>query len=214
MGYYPVFLNLKGKRCLVVGGGRVALRKIKVLLKQDAKVSVVSPSVVDGIKRLLEEGKIELRLRRFRKSDLSGAFLVIAATNNRALNREIYNNFHGLINVVDDPELCNFIVPSSIERGDLIIAISTSGISPGLSRSIRMELKNLYPPHFAKYLKYLKKIRGEIIKRLPPDSRRKILKELGSKKIIERLRKDGINGIKEAINYRLKEICGKSNPLD
>ncbi len=206
MGYYPVFLNLKGKRCLVVGGGRVALRKIKGLLKTDARISVVSPSVVDGIKRLSEEGKIELRLRRFRRSDLRGAFLVIAATNDRSLNREIYNSFHGLINVVDDPELCNFIVPSSIERGDLIIAISTSGISPGLSRSIRMELQNLYPHQFAKYLRLLKKIRAEIIKKLPRDSRRKILKRLGSKEIIEKLRKNGVNSIKKAINSMLNEI--------
>lgn len=203
MGFYPVFLNLKGKRCVVVGGGGVALRKIKSLLEAEAKVCVVSPAVVDGIKRLHKQNKIELKMRRFRMSDLKGAFLVIAATSDKTLNRKIYNDFSGLINVVDNPEVCNFIVPSKIKRGDLIIAISTGGVSPGLTRSIRKELSKLYTSQFAKYLTFLKKIRGEIIKRIPPERRRKLLRTLGSERQIKLLRSKGIKGIKNSPIMRL-----------
>src|SRR3990172_11961296 len=137
MKYYPVNLNIKNKMCIVIGGGKVAERKILSLLDCKADVTVISPKVTRFIQKLSDESKISILKRYFRKEDLKEAFLVIAATNSSRINRKIIqeaNKRKILINVVDSPELCDFIMPSLIRRGDLLITISTGGKAPALSK--------------------------------------------------------------------------------
>lgn len=159
LSYYPVFLNLKNKGCVVVGGGKVAERKVLSLLKSGAEVTVISPELTKRLKKESLSERIKHIPHRYKKGDLKNAFLVIAATDSNEINEKVSEDAPHLINVVDLPSLCNFIVPSVVKRGSLTIAISTSGVSPSMAKTIRKELEKLYGPEFARYLNSLKKIR-------------------------------------------------------
>ena len=164
--YFPIFLNLKDKLCLVIGGGKVAERKVENLLKTGAKVKIISPEVTSSLKRLVEEGKIEWERRVYKRGDLNSAWLVIAATNDPKAQKEIYKEAeekHIFCNVVDVPELCSFIVPSTIKRGLLTIAISTSGVSPAVARRLRETLEELIGEEYDFYLKLMKNLREQIL---------------------------------------------------
>ena len=144
--YYPVYLSLEGKKCVVVGGGEVAWRKVETLLAAGTKVCLVSPEITPGIDELVKAGKLVHIRREYRTGDLEGAFLVIGATDNEDINRQVACDAEKtgiLVNIVDVPKLCNFIVPSKVERGDLIISISTGGTSPALAKKIRKQLEGL-----------------------------------------------------------------------
>jgi len=163
--YYPVFLNVAGERCVVVGGGEVAERKARTLLEQGASVVVISPAVVRGLSELAEEGRIEVSLSDYRHGDLHNALLVIAATDDPKVNAGVAREGKErgvLVNVVDDPELSNFIVPSLVRRGDITIAISTGGKSPALARKIRTELEQSFPPEYALLALLLSEVRNEL----------------------------------------------------
>ena len=130
MRYYPVNLDIQNRKCLVVGGGDVGTRKVMTLLDCGAKVIVVSPEVTEKIEEVSNKGLIKLERRGFKPSDLDKMFLVIGATDNPELNRRIHTGAERLgmlCNIADRPEVCNFILPAIVNRGDLIIAISTSG---------------------------------------------------------------------------------------
>ncbi len=165
MKYYPIFLNLQGKLCVVVGGGRVAERKVQGLLRAGAKVKVISPRLTKRLVRLKEQGKIISHLRNFRAADLQNAYLAIAATNDHSVNEKVYEQAMKQkipINVVDDPKHSSFIVPSLVKRGDLILAISTSGKSPALARFLRRKLEKDLGPEYS----YLGKFLGVLRRRL------------------------------------------------
>ncbi len=135
--YYPVYLNLTGKRCLVFGGGPVAEDKIAKLRDSGATVSVVSPEVTPAIRDAALNGHVEWRSRHYQPGDLEGVFLGIAATNQRKVNQQIFQEAERLgvlLNVVDDPGRCTFIAPSIVQRGSVTLAISTGGASPALAR--------------------------------------------------------------------------------
>lgn len=141
--FYPVFLNLTGRRCVVVGGGQIAEGKISKLLDSGAKTVVISPDATPGIRNFSKRGAVELRNRKYQAGDLDGAFLVIAATNDRVVNQEIFEESEKLgvlLNAVDDMPRCSFIAPSIVERGPVTIAISTGGASPALARKLRETL--------------------------------------------------------------------------
>ncbi|MGC8833742.1 MAG: precorrin-2 dehydrogenase/sirohydrochlorin ferrochelatase family protein, partial [Armatimonadota bacterium] len=128
--YYPVFLDLRGKRVLVVGGGQVALRKVKSLLECGAEVLVVAPEAVPDLQQMARDGRIRLVSREYTEVDLEGASLVISATDSRDVNQRVSADAQArgvFVNVVDDPELCSFIVPSVMRRGELVVAVSTGG---------------------------------------------------------------------------------------
>ncbi len=164
--FFPVFLNLKDKLCIVIGGGKVAERKVENLLKTSAKVRVISPEITPVLKRLFEEGRIEWENRAYQKGDLGSAWLVIAATNNPEVQKEVYQEAeekHIFCNVVDVPELCSFIVPSVIRRGMLNIAISTSGGSPAVARRLRETLENFIGEEYEIYLELMKNLRKQIL---------------------------------------------------
>jgi len=165
--YYPVFLKLKNKVCVVIGGGKVAERKILGLLAVGAKVKVISPDLTPKLKSLYEKGTFIWEERPYRRGDLTGAFLVIAATNDPSVQEEIFKEAEEKnipCNVVDRPEYCTFIVPSIIKRGDLVIAISTSGASPALARRLRETLEEIFGEEYTLYLNLMRKIREKILK--------------------------------------------------
>ena len=209
MNYHPVYLNLNGKKVVVIGGGKIAERKILSLIRAGADITVVSPSVTERILQEKSRAAIRHIPREFRKTDLKGAFLVIAATNSPETNKEVSVSAPALINVVDVPSECNFIAPSVVSRGPLSIAISTSGVSPAFAKTIRKELEKLYGPEFADYLKFVKKIRGKVLSEIAKGTKREaFLKSLGSDKIVRTLRAKGIGTIKAEVLERLERLRG------
>lgn len=141
--FYPVFLNLEERRCIVIGGGQIAEGKILKLIDSGAKITVISPDATQAIRDAAACGDIELDLRKYQNGDLQGAFLVIAATNDRVVNQGIFEEAEDLgvlLNAVDDPARCSFIAPSIIERGPVTLAVSTGGASPALARKLRETL--------------------------------------------------------------------------
>lgn len=208
--YYPVFLNLNGKKAVVIGGGKVAERKILTLLKTGAYVTVISPEITNKIKREGLKGRIKHTCRHYRKGDLKDAFIVIVATNSSVINEKVSKDAPCLVNVVDTPHLCNFIVPSVIKRGSLTIAVSTSGISPALSRLIRKELEQMYGTEFSGYLKSLRSIRTEAIKVIKDQKERsQFLKAIASEKMIKMLREKGCIETKRVV----KDIFKKAKAM-
>ena len=142
--FYPVFLNLTGRRCVIIGGGQVAEGKVSKLLDSGAKIIVISPDATQGIRDYADSGQIEYSLRKYQEGDLNGAFLVVAATNDRVVNQEIFEEAEKsgiLLNAVDDMPRCSFIAPSIVEKGPITVAISTGGASPALARKLREKLE-------------------------------------------------------------------------
>ena len=141
--YYPVYLNLAGKRCVIFGGGGIAQGKIGGLLRAGCQITVISPDATPGIRQAAQRGDIEWQQRPYRPGDLAGAFIGVAATNVWHVNQEICQEAEGcgvLLNVVDDPDLCTFIAPSIVKREPVTLAISTGGASPALARKLRETL--------------------------------------------------------------------------
>ncbi len=208
--YYPVFLNLKGLKCVVVGGGSVAERKVRSLLGSGAEVTVISPDMTTGLDKLDRAGRIRHRARRYRKGDAARAFLVIAATSDERVNRRVYEDSQGLINTVDMPDLCNFIVPSLMSKGPLQIAISSSGLSPAFSRTLRRDLEGYVPKDLSSYLRWLKNIREKIKQKLPGMSREiaakrsKMLKKLGSKEVLDMIKTKGFGKAKSYVEKMIE----------
>ncbi len=141
--YYPVYLNLAGKSCVIIGGGTIAQGKIGGLLQAGCQITVISPEATPGIRNAAQRGDITWLERTYRPGDLEGAFIGVAATNVWHVNREIYEEAERLgvlLNVVDDPDLCSFIAPSVVKREPVTLAISTGGASPALARKLRETL--------------------------------------------------------------------------
>lgn len=162
MGYYPIAMDLTGRRCLVVGGGEVALRKAQSLIEAGAEVTVIAPEVHPTIRELANTHTEE---RCWQDGDTNGYTIVFAATDDRILNQTVSDEAkrNGIpVNVVDDPELCSFIVPACVRRGDLLISITTSGASPILSKKIRLELEERYGPEYAEFVSILAQLRDTV----------------------------------------------------
>ncbi|MDY6912202.1 MAG: bifunctional precorrin-2 dehydrogenase/sirohydrochlorin ferrochelatase [Chloroflexota bacterium] len=168
MSYYPIFLDIKGKRCVVIGGGTVALRKVNMLLDHGASVELISPEICTEISELAKSSAVKTRHREYQHGDLEGASAVIAATNDSDVNEKIANEATErgiLINVVDVPRLSSFIVPSYLRRGDLTIAVSTGGKSPALARKIRSELEKSFREEYAILVSLIEEVRSELMDR-------------------------------------------------
>jgi len=163
MKYYPVFLNVKDRSCVVVGGGEVGERKVFRLLRSEAWVTVVSPELTPTLEALYESEQIQVHRASYDRRFITNAFLVIGATNRPEINDHIYRDCHEqgiLVNIVDDPERCDFILPAVVEQGDLSVAISTNGKSPALARKIRQDLSQHFGPEYGTLLSVLAKIRS------------------------------------------------------
>lgn len=204
MTHYPAFLDLRGKKAVVVGGGRVAERKVLSLLEAGAEVTVISPQVTPRLARQREKGRIRHLARNYRNGDLAGSLLVIAATDSPQVNARVSRDAPGLVNVVDVPSECSFIVPSVIKRGPLTIAVSTSGVSPAFSKTLRKELEKLYGPGFSVYLRFLAKVRAMAVAGIADrKTRERFLKGLASPQILRDLREKGPEMKKKEIESRL-----------
>jgi precorrin-2 dehydrogenase/sirohydrochlorin ferrochelatase len=163
--YYPMFVDLQGKRCLVVGGGEIASRKVQGLLDADALVVVVSPALCEALATLAVQGVITYQSRPFRADDVLGCTLVIGATDQLEMNMAVCKaaRAHDVwVNIVDTPEACDFIAPAIVRRGPLQIAISTGGHSPTLAKRIRMQLEEAYGPEYGRLLEKLGRERQRI----------------------------------------------------
>jgi precorrin-2 dehydrogenase/sirohydrochlorin ferrochelatase len=174
--YYPVYLDLTGRRCVVVGGGRVAERKVATLLKYGADVTVVAPKVTDGIEALVDDESVNVERRGYVRGDLTGAFVVICATDAEEVNRAVYaeaEEMGVLVNVVDVPSLCNFIVPSIVRRGGLQIAISTGGAAPAVAKRVRKRLQEEFGEEWGPYVALLGEVRALAMSAIDDDAERK-----------------------------------------
>jgi precorrin-2 dehydrogenase/sirohydrochlorin ferrochelatase len=175
---FPVGLKIGGARCLVVGGGQVALQKARALARGGASLTVISPDLAPGFKHL----DARYLRRTFRPSDVREQLLAIAATDDPKVNRSVHREClrQGvLVNVVDVPALCTFIVPSVVRRGPVTLAISTDGESPALAKALRKDLERLYPPSLARFARTVGRARRRILRALPPsEARTRILKGL------------------------------------
>ncbi|MBI4436192.1 MAG: bifunctional precorrin-2 dehydrogenase/sirohydrochlorin ferrochelatase [Candidatus Omnitrophica bacterium] len=174
--YYPVNLDVREKRCLVVGGGEVAYRKVKGLLRAGALLTVVAPQLGEKLKRLGKAGRIRVLQVRFKERHLKNHFLIIVATDDPTTNSfigKLCQKKNLLVNVVDQPEDCTFTVPSLFKRGPLTIAISTNGSSPALSKKIRKDLEKKYGKEFGEFLDLMAEMRKEVIRRIPSSRNRK-----------------------------------------
>jgi siroheme synthase-like protein len=166
MQYYMACLDLEGRSCLVVGGGTVGLEKARGLLECRARVTVVAPQVLPELRAL----PVELRLRRYRQSDLDGRYLVIAATSIRTLNTRISADAEErslLCNVVDVPDLCSFILPAVHRQGPIAVGVSTGGASPALAQRIRDDVAEQIGPEYAELAHRLRELRPWVKARYP-----------------------------------------------
>lgn len=193
MRYYPVFLDLKNKKCVVIGGGSVAERKAVTLLSCKADVSVISPEITPRLRELAKKKRLRYIKKRYEDKDIKDAFLVVAATNNREANKAVFaaaKKYKCLLNIVDKPDDSNFIVPSLISRGDLTIAVSTGGKSPALAKQIRKELQQRYGKEYGIFIKAMGKARAKVLKNVPSEkARRQIFTKLAKSNIINLLKK-------------------------
>jgi len=190
--FYPINVNIEGKKCLVVGGGKTAERKVATLVRYGGKVVLVSPEATPRLRSYAQKRKIRWHKRRFKLTDVSGAFLVFSATDSETLNREIGQEAKKrtiLVNVVDTPEDCDFISPSLVERGHLTISISTAGLAPLLSKHIRKDLEQYFGREYRRYTLLVAKVRRALLrdKTLTAQEKKKKLKHLLSLPIIDQL---------------------------
>jgi len=190
--YYPMMLDVKGRKCVVVGGGEVAARKVETLLDCGALVTVLAPRLEPELADMVAGRKITHLNREYSKGGLDGSALAIAATDDENVNRSVYSDAVESripVNVVDVPELCTFIVPSIVERGDLLIAISTSGKSPAMAKRIRRELEEKFGAEYGVVLELMGEMRLLLQKREPDLGKRmQILSAIANSNLLERVR--------------------------
>ena len=201
--FYPIHLNVTGKKCVIIGGGKVAYRKACSLKESGADVVVVSPEVCPEM--VNEEGLVLIK-KEYEECFLDGALLVIAATDNEAINKNVTEDAEKrsiIVNVVDYPERCSFIVPSTISRGDLCISISTGGASPAVAKRIREELEAVFGKEYEEYLDLLTEMRSLAMSSIEDSvKRRKVLQRLAEKDIFDAVKSEGVK-IAEA---KMREI--------
>ncbi|MBT8352388.1 MAG: bifunctional precorrin-2 dehydrogenase/sirohydrochlorin ferrochelatase [Deltaproteobacteria bacterium] len=214
MEYYPVNLDIKKRKCLVVGGGRVGTRKVLTLLDCGARVTVVSPDATEKLIELANRGAITLEKRQYRETDLDGIFLVIGTTDNEELNHQISiaaEKHNMLCNIADRPKVCNFILPSIVNRGDLTISISTSGKSPALAKKLRMELEEQFGNEYAELLRLMGAIREKLLKQKhEPEAHKHLFEQLISRNLVDMIR----DTRKKEIDSLLCEVLGEGFRFD
>ncbi|MBE9526285.1 MAG: uroporphyrinogen-III C-methyltransferase [Proteobacteria bacterium] len=181
MDFFPIFMNIKGRQCLVIGGGKVAARKIALLVKAGAQVQVVAPELCREVSNMAKTGEIKHIERRFEELDICDSsacdsVLVIAATNSKTTNENISKLAHTRsmpVNVVDQPHLCSFIMPSIVDRSPIQIAISTGGASPVLARLLRTRLESYIPAAYGKLAELVSGFRTQVIDKFPDSKQRR-----------------------------------------
>jgi precorrin-2 dehydrogenase/sirohydrochlorin ferrochelatase len=214
VSYYGIFLALRGRACRVVGGGDIALAKVRGLLAAGAEVMVVAPVVVDGLCVLAKEKTIVLQVRPWRPADLLGASLAIAATNDPEVNRAVAEEASRIglpINVVDKTDLCSFIVPALLQRGNLQVAVSTGGAAPAFAGVIRDRIGEMIGPEYASAVEVLGRARATLHEtQSGSEARRAALLRLAHSNLPEYVRDRNF----AAIDDLLAEVLGAGNSLE
>jgi precorrin-2 dehydrogenase/sirohydrochlorin ferrochelatase len=209
MRYYPIHLDIRNRGCLVVGGGAVGTRKVMTLLDCGAKVTVVSLEATKQLREWAQAGAITLREHCYQSQDLSGMILVIGATDDETLNRRISSDaerLNILCNIADRPEVCNFILPSIVQRHDLVITISTSGKSPALAKKLRKTLEDQFGEEYGDFLKLMGAIRTKLLSTShAPESHKHIFEQLIGSNLIAMIRDKKLS----AIDALLRDILGE-----
>jgi precorrin-2 dehydrogenase/sirohydrochlorin ferrochelatase len=208
MAKYPIFLEMAGRRVVIVGGGAVAARKAETILKTGARLVVVAERIDDALRDLCKGATAELIESKYAKDYLAQATLVIAATDNDRLNNQIYKDCQQLeilCNVVDSPQLCDFYVPAVVQRGELQIAVSTGGKSPAFAGHIRKKLEKIFTEKHGEFLAELEHLREHTIKSVPDPSQRKaLLGELADDESFDYFVKNGPAAWREKTEEMLK----------
>ena len=190
MSLFPLFLKLRGRKCLVVGAGKISEGKIAGLLAAGAKVTVVAPSATDKIQEWYRVRKIVWKKKSYETRDLRGALLVVASTNSPKVHRRIFRDAQKLgvlCNIVDVPDLCDFYYPSVVRRGELQIAISTAGASPSLAKRLRQRFEQEFGPEYAQWLRELRRRRQEIRSMsIPLEEKNRLLEAIANEPEFER----------------------------
>ena len=214
MRHFPIFLNLDKRRCLVVGGGEVAASKVQPLLRSNADVIVVAPWVGDAIQSLKQQGKVRHEARKFQAQDVSGCALVIAATADEQVNRAVAaaaGNANIPVNVVDNPALCSFIMPSVVDRDPVQIAVSTGGASPVLARLLRAKLETLVPASYGRLATVVREFRERVRQRFPEfRQRRRFWENILQGPVVEML----FAGREQAAIRTLEQALENTAPTD
>ncbi len=209
MPFYPVMLDVSQKPCLVVGGGQVARRKVKTLVSCGARVTVVSPNPCAEILELRKNNIIRLHLREYSESDMCGNFLVIGATDNQEINQKVASDArkHGVLcNIADVPRLCDFILPSIIRRGDLVIAVSTSGKSPAFAKRMRKDLEKEFGWEYGVFLWLMGEIRKRLLSKAhAPEAHKEIFEKLIQADLLGMVCEKRLGDIQ----ILLDDICGQ-----
>jgi len=218
MSYYPILLDLSGKKAVVVGGGMVAQRKIETLIECGAIIHVVSKDLTPELQNRLENGDIKLLAHEFDESHIEDAFIIIVATNDKILNRRISEcakKRNMLVNAVDQPAECNFIVPSIIKRGDLLIAVSTSGKSPAMAKKIRETLTDQFGKEYESFLLMMGRIRkGLLSKDISDEDRNRIFHELVDSPILDLIKQHDFTGVAAELKRILKTRISHDDVID
>ena len=208
MRYYPIYIDLQTQRCLVVGGGEVAERKVETLLRAQGTVTVISPVLTPQLQSWAEDKRLTAFVRPYRDGDLNGFSLVFAATDDEELQRRIAADAREagiLINVVDRPALCSFIVPALVTQGDLTVAVSTGGASPALAKKIRQDLQQHFGPEYALALVLLARVRELVMKKeLSLEERQRLFTALVESPLLHYLHKKDT----DRVNMLLQQIVG------
>jgi len=186
---FPMFMKLEGRRCLVVGAGKIGEPKIGGLLETGARLHVIALEATEIVHEWANAGKITLEIRAFDSSDLEGAFMAVVATSSRELNASIYRQAQDrgvLCNVVDVPEYCDFYYPAVVRRGDLQIAISTNGQSPALAQKLRQQLERQFGHGYTRWVAELGETRKLVLaSNLDPQRKRDLLMTLASREALK-----------------------------
>ncbi len=184
MSLFPMFVKLRDRLCIVVGGGHIAEAKIPGLLAAEAKIRIIAPEVTESLTTRAREGQIEWLRKTFEPADLAGAYLVVAATSAIEVNHEVFREAEArgiLCNAVDDPDYCHFYYPSVVRRGALQIAISTEGLSPALAQRLRRELEAQFGPEYEPWVNWLGAARKFLrAQKDDPEETRQLLHQLAS----------------------------------
>lgn len=209
---YPMFLNLAGRKALVVGGGEVALRKAKDLAEAGAVVCVVAKKFVAEFKK---DKRLKCHKAAYEAGQVGGMFIVVAATDDETVNARVAADAMeagALVNVVDRPSLCDFIVPAAVKRGRLVIAVSTGGAAPSLARRLRERIEKDVGPEYATYLDVMDDVRREVrLRDLSEEDRRRIFERLSEDDIVAAARK-GKKAMRRAVDKYLKENVQQGTP--
>lgn len=217
--YYPLLVDLKKIKCLVIGGGAVAHRKVLSLQESEADVTLISPQIIDPLKILADMGKIKFLKRTYQKGDLKGFRLVYVAIDDKEASQEIGEEASAegvLLNIADNPGQGNFIVPSKIQRGDLYLCFSTNGKSPLLSKKIRQDLEERYGPEYEDFLQMLGQERLWALQEIAEiDKRKAYFEELVFSDVLDLVRAGKTEELSQRIDLIREKLCkqtgGKEN---